>query len=388
MRSIAFLTIIIPLWLFRVSAQDIEFAGYYEPQFMGTSYNSDFAQLFTNKLRIDLSSRPSDRLKFAANFDFITYHGKTEWNAADFLPDFIADSIPPQFYPFYSFAYKDTIFLDNAYLKLAFRLFDLTLGKQEISLGTGYVWNPTDLFNYKSIEDPTYEQPGHNAIRIDMPFSRRYNMTMIVTPEDNLRRSTKLIKVKGNVGHFDISAVFIDKNWELSDFTDSTVEIIKRRLYGGDFVGEVLGLGVWGEWGYNSLENHLDFWELDFGLDYTLDDGTYLLAEYYFDGMLSRNYLKNDINDWMRYFAAETKAISSDNLYLYADYPLTDFIHLNNSIVTSLSDWSVSFVPGMNYNLRQNLEMNLFMNVNTGKSGRAYSRDLEQSGLIRLRYYF
>ena len=31
------------------------------------------------------------------------------------------------------------------------------MGKQQISLGTGYVWNPTDVFNIKELFDPTYE---------------------------------------------------------------------------------------------------------------------------------------------------------------------------------------------------------------------------------------
>jgi len=150
-------------WLFLfitgINAQEnIEIFGYFESQFSGTSLKGEFFQLFTNKLRIDLQSDVSDRVSVGANFDFITYNGKTDWNILDFLVSDITTDVPAALRQLYSFRFSDEIFLDNAFVKLRFTHFDATIGKQQISIGTGYAWNPTDVFNIKDLLDPTYEQ--------------------------------------------------------------------------------------------------------------------------------------------------------------------------------------------------------------------------------------
>ena len=375
-------------------ARQVELFGYYEPQYMGVSIQDNYHQLFTNKLRIDLQSSSFDDVRFAANIDLITYHGNTRWNFLDFLPESIRATIPPRGTPDFAFVYNDSIFLDNAYLKIGFPSFDITIGKQQISLGTGYVWNPTDLFNFKDYADPTYEQPGHNSIRVDISLPRRSGLTMIYIPEDNWDNSQKLIKYKENIGHFDISACFIEKQWQFSDFNyynwpgyNSDRQL--RRLYGISFAGELFGIGIWGEMGFNTFQRrYRDFSEIVFGLDYTLDNGTYLLTEYYYNGLAKSEYSDYDLNDWMRFLLAESRSISRDNLYMYVDYPLTDLIHVNNSAVVSLSDMSVALIPGLNYSLYQDIELTVFVNVYTGKEEMAYNRDLGTGGIARLRVYF
>jgi hypothetical protein len=376
-------------------AQQVELFGYYEPQYTGVSIQDRYQQLFTNKLRIDMQSSAFDNVKFAANFDFLTYHGQTEWNYLDFLPELIRETAHPSATPDLAFVYGDSIFLDNAYLKIGFSSFDITVGKQQISLGTGYVWNPTDLFNFKDYADPTYEQPGHNSIRVDISLPRRSGLTIVYFPEDNWENSQKLIEYKENIGHFDISACFIEKQWQFSDFIYQYIwpgfgdEPQLRRLYGISFVGELLGAGVWGEMGFNTFDRrYRDFSEIVIGLDYTLDNGTYLLAEYYRNNLAKSDYRDYDLNDWMRFFMAESKSVSRDNLYMYVDYPLTDLIHVNNSAAISASDMSLALIPGLNYSLYQDVELTVFVNVYAGREGNAYDSDLGTGGIARLRVYF
>jgi hypothetical protein len=394
-RSLVGVIITSILLIPRGYAQQVDLFGYYEPQYTGVSIQDRYHQLFTNKLRIDLQSSSFDNVRFAANFDLITYHGNTEWNLLDFLPESICASVPPWATPDFAFAYNDSIFLDNAYLKIRFPAFDITVGKQQISLGTGYVWNPTDLFNFKDFADPTYEQPGHNSIRIDISLPRRSGLTMIYIPEDSWDDSQKLILYKESIGHFDISACFVEENWRFSDFINRYTwpglsnDPQLRRLYGISFAGELLGIGVWGESGFNTFHRHYgDFSEIVFGLDYTLDNGTYLLAEYYRNGLAREDYHDYDLNDWMHFFLAESKSVSRDNLYLYIDYPLTDLIHLNNSAVASLPDMSIALTPRLNYSLYQDVELTLLINIYTGREETAYNRDLGTGGLARLRIYF
>ena len=369
-------------------AQQVELFGYYEPQYLGINLRNEYSQLFSNKLRVDLASTPADNVKFAANFDYITYQGKTVWNLLDYIPGSISRSVPPEMIPGFDFIYGDTIFLDNAYLKIALPTFDITIGRQQISFGSGYVWNPTDLFNFKDYADPTYEQPGHDAIRIDLPVGSRYGFNAMYLPEGNRELSGKLLRFKGGFFHFDYAFTYIERQWQLFDFTFSQPVDDNRRLFGGEFTGELFGLGIWGEYGYNTLEPLDDFREIVLGTDYTLDNGTYLMAEYYYNGLARSDYVNYDLNDWMRFFMAESRSISRDNLYMYIDYPLTDLIHVNNSAVASLPDMSLALISGLNYSLYTDVELTVFVNIYTGKEGTAYNSDLGTGGIARLRVYF
>ena len=47
--------------------------GYYEFQITGAVIDDEFIQLFSNKLRLDLKTELSDKITFAANFNFLTF---------------------------------------------------------------------------------------------------------------------------------------------------------------------------------------------------------------------------------------------------------------------------------------------------------------------------
>ncbi|HID29771.1 MAG TPA: hypothetical protein EYP19_07165 [Desulfobacterales bacterium] len=156
------------------------------------------------------------------------------------------------------------------------------MGKQQISLGTGYAWNPTDVFNTKDLLDPTYEQPGHNAIRLDVPLGSMYSFTALYAVGDGWKNSDKMLGLKGRISHFDYSLIGVEKIWTFHDYTrfDPVRQTYlplpeKRQMVGATTAGELLGLGIWAEYGYNKMENTEDFYELVVGGDYTFDSQTY-----------------------------------------------------------------------------------------------------------------
>jgi len=379
-----------------LAAQDrVELFGYFESQVMGAKIKRNFNQLYTNKLRIDLKSDLAKNVTFAANFDYITYHGKSEWNILDFLSSGITSTIPEDMEPHYAFSFFNRNFLDNAYIKLAFRNFDVTVGKQQISLGTGYVWNPMDVFNIKDVLDPTYEQPGHNAVRMDIPLSSVYTLTALYSPEDTWRNSDKLIQFKGRISHFDYSVIAIEKVWRFHDYTQfdkenmSFVELPeRRRLFGASTAGELLGLGVWTEYGYNKMEYTKDFHELVVGTDYTFDFQTYLMLEFYRNTLGKTDYEDYDINDWMRQFSAEQKSISRDQLYILIQHPLTDFLGFGSSSIYSISDKSFALIPTISYSFAENIDIMAYINYNFGKEGKVFAKNTGNGGLLRARVYF
>jgi hypothetical protein len=378
------------------AAQDgIELFGYFESQIMGAQIKETFNHVQTNKLRIDLKYNPSDNVTFAANYNYITYHGKTEWNVLDFLSDEVTSVIPDIMTDFYVIPFADQNFLDNAYVRLSFSLFDVTAGKQQISLGSGYVWNPTDVFNVKDVLDPTYEKPGHNAVRLDVQLGQSLNLTTLYTPGDTWRASGKLVQLKARVSHFDVSLLAIEKTWLFHDYTRFATTGFgflelpeKRRVLGANAEGELMGLGLYGEYAYNFMEISGDFQEWVVGLNYTFDFQTYVMLEFYQNTSAKTDYHDYDINDWMRFLATEQKTLSRDQLYALVQHPVTDFIQLGMSGIWSISDKSYALVPTLIWSMFENVDVMAYANVNLGKEGTAYSRLMGNGGLLRARIYF
>jgi len=377
-------------------AQDgVEIFGYFESQIMGTKLNNDFIQLYSNKLRLDLKSNLSKNITFAANFNYITYHGKTNWNILDFLPPDAVAEVPPGMEAFYVLPFENRHFLDNAYIKLSFKQFDLTVGKQQISLGTGYVWNPLDVFNIKDVLDPTYEQPGHNAIRLDVPLGSMSTVTTLFSPEDNWENSAKLLQFKGQISHFDFSLNAIEKTWCFHDYKQFDFDSMnflempeRRRLLGASTAGELFGLGVWAEYAYNWMKISENFYELVVGTDYTFDFQTYLMIEYYRNTLGKTDYTQYNLNDCMRLLTTEQKAISRDQIYLFIQHPATDLLNIGLSTIYGLSDNSFALIPTLNYSLSDNVEIFAYLNLNFGSEGKVFSRKMGNGGLIRVRVYF
>jgi hypothetical protein len=396
MKKIIYVPAIIFFTLSSVISEDmVDIYGYFESQVAGAEIKKNIYQLYTNKLRMDVRSDPSENITFAANFNYITYHGKTSWNILDYLLPGVVSAAPRNMEQYYTFSFSDHTFLDNAYLMIRMKYLDLITGKQQISLGTGYVWNPTDVFNIKDILDPAYEQPGHNAIRIDIPIGLRYNITAIYSPDESWKNSTKMVRFKGKISHFDYSLITIEKLWRFHDYTQlDTLRLnffelpVKRKLAGGSLVGELLGLGIWAEYGYNWMRNSKDFYELVIGSDYTFDFQTYIMIEYYGNTLAKTNYRQYNLNDWMRFYASEQKAISRDQLYCLVEHPVTDFMALGISTIISISDNSIALVPTVNYSFAENVEITGYINFNLGKKGTAYGENTGNGALLRARVYF
>jgi len=373
------------------SAQDLDIFGYFEPQFNLVSWDDDSYQLQSNKLRVDLRSHLDEDIEFGANFDWIVYHGKREWNYWDFIPQRVTSRYHPLRRERYGFRFDDRNFLDNAYLRLCFPSFDLMAGKQQISLGTGYAWNPTDVFNVKDLTDPTYEQPGHNAIRIDWPLEGGFGLLALYSPEADWETSGKLLRLKGRWQHFDFSVIGTETEWGVTDYEYAFFNLLtlhRRRLLGGDFAGELLGLGVWGEGAYDFVEDFEDFWELLIGGDYTFDSEVYILLEFYHHSLGKSDYRDYDLNDWLRFFYQEQKSLTRDQAYCLIQYPLTDLLKIGGSTLISLSDGSIALVPTLLYSFHENIEFTLIGNVNFGEEGKAYGSSQGYSLLLRSRVYF
>jgi len=380
-----------------LSQNRVDIFGYFESQFVGADVQHSFIQLYSNKLRVDLESRPSENIKFGANFDYITYHGKTLWHILDYLPENITTVVPEIARPFYVLSFDNRYFLDNAYVRLSLKYMDITVGKQQISPGTGYAWNPTDVFNTKDLLDPTYEQPGHNAVRLDVPMGSKYTLTTLYAPCDTWKESDKLIEFKGRISHFDYHLIAVEKTWRFHDYTQFNQDFMnpgfleqpeKRRILGFSTAGELFGLGLWSEFGYNWMEETDAFYELVVGSDYTFDSGTYIMTEYYRNTLGKTDKQDYTLNDWMRFLAQEQKAIARDHLYALVQHPAMDVMTLGLSTIFSITDGSLALLPMMQYSPFQNVEILAYINLYLGAEDAVFNKNMGNGQLIRVRVYF
>lgn len=380
--------LLLMLLLISSSYGEVSITGYFEPQYYGAVIDDNFLQLNSNKLRIDLSSDLSDNITFTGNFNYINYNGQKTWSMLDFLPEKLTSAIPEQHVPLYSFEYKDEDKLDNAYIRLYSNIFTLTAGRQQISVGSGYAWNPTDLFNLKDILDPVYEQLGVNGLRLDVGFSSEYTFMLFYSPESTWEESGKLLRFMGRISHFDYALSAGRKQQVFTDYNSFQRNGERRDMLGIDLIGEILGLGIWTENACNYMENSPDYWENLFGIDYTFSSGLYMMAEYYHNEQGRKEDDQYTLNDWMRYLNTETKALSRHQIYLYSLYPATDLFNIGGSMVCSISDYSLLLMPTFEYSLSNNLTLTFFGNIYAGREGTMYSNDMGNGGVLRLRAYF
>ncbi len=345
-----------------------EFFGYFESEMDILQVGTEKYNFGYNKFRLGVEARPNDNVLIGANINAQRYWGKTSWNFFDFVPGYTENGYTM------NFLLPDTIMLDNVYMRISFPLLDLTLGRQQISPGVGYAWNPTDIFNHKSLMDPSYEQTGVDVIRLYMPLGRRSSFSGIIQPSDDFGGSTAQVAILAGLGHFDFGMNFT-KQFASSSTTPILGDpfIGERNLLGGSMVGEFLGWGVWTEIAHTKLiatsfspwssiaypEVHKPYSEIVLGLDHTFDNSFYLLAEFLHNEYGIENRSDLTINDYLMSLGGSTHSLMQDYGFFYLMLPPMGYITLSALAIANLNDNSGTFAPQLDWNAFENTNISL-----------------------------
>ncbi|NQV41884.1 MAG: hypothetical protein HQ506_05975 [Candidatus Marinimicrobia bacterium] len=319
-----------------------------------------------NKFRLDVEARPNDNILIGASLNAQQYWGKTNWNIFDFIPN-KQDMVMYYYLP-------DTLLLDNVYMKISFPLIDVTLGRQQISPGVAYAWNPTDIFNHKTLMDPSYEQPGVDVIRLDLPLGDRSTAISIIEPGDDIESSTMQLVLKGGLGSFDFGITVV-KQYAPTNETpilgDPYIE--ERDLVGGSVIGELFGWGVWTEIAHSTLNTTYfppwssiayplprdPFTEYILGLDHTFDNSFYLLAEFLHNEDGKKDISDLTLTDYLASLGGGTHSLMQDYAFLYAMHPTFDYVSLSALVIANFNDNSGTFAPQLEWNVFQNTNISL-----------------------------
>jgi len=385
------------LWHINLNAQ-VDFFGYFESEFDQIKIEENTYNFGYNKLRLDMEARPSEQILIGANLNVQQFFGQRTWDLFDFLPDGIWDrTFEEPLINEFPYHIPDTLFLDNVYLRASFSRFDVTVGKQQIALGTGYAWNPTDIFNQKDLLDPSYENPGINAVRVEIPLGHRSLIDLIVTPESGWNISRRFIQFKMGLGSFDLMSMAGAFQWDRTGIELDTLNMYmpiqesvistERQMLGGAMVGELFGLGLWAEGAWNKLKEENDYVEFLAGFDYTFDFQTYLMVEFYHNGSGIHKEEELLFNDYLYYLNGETHSLMQDYSFVYLNHPLADLLTIGVFGIVNFNDESYVINPQLEWNAFENVNISLLISYFEGKKDSEFG--LQDWGWrLRVRAYF
>lgn len=343
------------------SAQALEVGGYYENDIVGVvKRDGGLAAGDLSRLRLKIDSKLNPNLAF---------------------------HLEPRYYfllksenlPLTGVTGLDQLIWDKVYIKTYLPLFSITAGKQRIAWGTGYLWNPTDIFNPFVLSFAVKEEETTNAeaLRLEVPLGTASGIDGYVVTGRPWESTPRGLRLKGNVGLFDLSASYVDQG------------NLGHQL-GFDTVGEVWGLGVRGEVAFKSA----GYTQTMLGWDYTLDNGIGLMMEYYFNGQGRKD--KNNY-DWNGYYAGTISQLGMDYLFFNMNKLIDEITSIKGSIVINLNDYSFLIYPQYTRNMMQNLDVSLEAMILGGQEGSEFNPGslYDQTGfggsklvLVRMIYSF
>lgn len=309
-----------------VRAEDWNIAGYYENQLFPQKIGSSFKWLDYNKLRLDFERAIGENLFISGDVIGQTWHGWTVFSATGFLPPEVLSQtgLPSgMLESLLSERREDRVFLDNISITYYAGRLTLQAGRQQVPFGDGYAWNPTDIFHEKNVLDPTYEKEGVNVLRAEWNWTGETRTQAVWKIGENWQKSTAAWRFRTSIAGWSLSAMG-GKQWHSPYNPLQPDGGLSSAVAGGGFSGQLLGCGVWGEGAFHFREDQSDYSQWLVGVDYTLENGLYLMDEYYFNGLGKSNAASYQFGDWMRLLSAAGENLGRQYLYSGVRYPVTE----------------------------------------------------------------
>ncbi|MFC2150204.1 hypothetical protein ACFLQV_01745 [Calditrichota bacterium] len=368
MKTSHFLVLVVSA-LFPLTSNAIEISGYYENTLV-PEYSDDSREniIDASKLRIEFSAgNGENELRFDGDVLFTAYHSGIELDLAPYLPQAVSDTLAKWDAPS-TFSYPEQrVLLDNAYLTWEADRLRFRLGRQQLSWGPAYSFNPTDLFHSKDMLDPSYVKPGVTALRADYRWGVGGQLTAIMAPGRDvdgsgyaMRLGTHLSKIGYDVAltihHVEDSTSLIPV--DLTPFHQD------RNSVGFEFSGSLFGPGIWLEGNFNDMELEDDFIRAVLGMDYTLDNGVYIMWEALYNGR-GENEAPYSATSWMGSIMFGEPVTQQRHMFGLRK-SLTDLSE--GSLYSFIgADGTYLFSPRLDVSIAQNADLVLFGAASTGK---------------------
>lgn len=294
--------------------------------------------------------------------------------------------------PYSTFYPSDQITLDRAVLKMYFKPFDLFIGRQTIAWGTGYGFNPTDIFNVKNPMDPKAAKSGVNALRVEVPFGDLSGLSLVAVPDRDFQHMSGGFRLKGNLGNFDLSVCGIKQ-------MNSDLELAglpTRIIAGADLAGQIGDVGIWLEGAainpvYKNT-NYTDFdsiyAQIDAGIDYTFVNGIYLMAEYYYNGLGEKDYKDYNISGLINQMMGQMSGFGQHYLMAGFTKDFLDFFLFSTFGLVNFTDQSAMILPALDYTFSDNISLKLQGQIAVGDKKKSEYGSMNSSVSFNVTGYF
>jgi hypothetical protein len=238
-----------------------------------------------------------------------------------------------------SFFWQATLF--RGFVQIYTPLADITIGRQRVAWGTGFVWNPTDLLNpFIPIQLERDERQGVDAVRFELPLGITSKLDLVFAPQRKGRRSSTAARVRTTVANYDVSLM-------AGRFRDNTV-------LGFDWSGDIRGGGFRGEGAYTRSGQGKDYFRFVLSGDYTFSNGLYLFGEFFYNGQGARRKEEYDFNLLL---SGEAVGLAQLYLALGASYDFTPLWHGDFYGIFNMNDGSRLVGPALSYSLTDNVDL-------------------------------
>jgi len=233
--------------------------------------------------------------------------------------------------------------VDYANVRLTFQDTDVVIGRQAVTFGRSFFWNPTDwLSTFAPTEIDREYKGGVDAVRLSHGFGRF--------------SGAELVYAYGEDGEWDESALIGRgyANWWNWDF-----EVLGGRVWIDDrlgfaFSGEVGGAGVRGEWSWHHPREggEPEFLRATLEVDYKWPSSLLLMAELHYNGFGTEHpeeYLA--LLDSPRIAAGQVTNVGRHYLGSQASYEFTPLVIGTVAVLVNLDDHSGIFNPSFSLSL-------------------------------------
>jgi len=340
------------------SFAQLDFGGYYKNDLLhlikkdGSSISTD-----VNKIRLKIGYELSPEIYFHLEPEYVNF-------------------IKTEDIPLLGTSDIDRIIFDRGYARISIPQADFVIGKQRIAWGTGYIWNPTDVFNRFAFSFAIAEEErrGVKAIRASVPLDALSGVEGVVLVGKNWEIAPKAVKGFANFANYDLSLSFVD-------YCDGGSQ------FGFDAVGELFGLGVRSE---IALINNLDidaYAQIVLGWNYTFENGVGIDMEYFHNelGKTDRSEY-----DWNAIFAGDIYSLASDYVYFDLNNMLDELTTIRLDLILNIVDGSNIVYPSFSRSLSDNLDMSIEMMLRNGVDGAEFTPNDTQdpTGVIGANLFF
>jgi len=339
----------------------------------GSRYESDL-----NRLKLDFDARLNDVVQFKAVVDneFLlgsvidttefqaakTFRTNTRWDLTTLVVD--NDDL----------VWRASVY--RVYLKLAFDKANVVAGRQRIAWGTGRVWNPTDLFN--PISPLRIEQAQRDGVDA---LSAEYFIGKL--------SSVNLVYAAGSNSDRDSVGVRLGTNWRGYDFAFMAGDFRQDTVVGADFGGSIGDAGFRGEATYTDPDQGRSFTRLVLSTDYSWPNTLYLLLEYLHNGgnLAGSGVADIVIEGRQRFFDGEIVTRNKNFVATGIGYEFTPLVRIDGLAIYDVDDKSWFVTPSLGWNIRQNLDFSLGVQLFSGDNASEYG-DKDNVYYTSIKVYF